>query len=219
MIKGEYKMGLFDNVGNLFDMFTSGNNKEQETLANRAGVDQSEFSKIASVGLPMLLQRINRNTNDEAGNNSFNTALRQHEDYDRYSSINDLSANVDPQDGQNILDHVFGNKDNVANEISNKRGVSSKSVISVLSVLAPIVMKYFAHQKKTNNLDNRGLQNETTNVINQLRNSFTGDSNRASNHGGLLDSFFGGSNNNEQSNRTNQKDDDSLLDNVKDLFS
>lgn len=212
-------MGLFDNAGNLFDMFVSGNNREQETLANRAGVDQSEFSKIASVGLPMILQRINRNTNEESGNDSFNAALKQHEDFDRYSSINDLSANVDPQDGQKILDHIFGNKDNVVNEISNKRGTSSQSVISVLSVLAPVVMKYFADRKKTNNLDNRGLQNETTNVLNTLRNSFTNDSQSVTNHGGLLDSFFGGQDDNSDlSKRNSQEDGDSLLDNVKDFF-
>lgn len=212
-------MGLFDNAGNLFDMFVSGNNREQETLANRAGVDQSEFSKIASVGLPMILQRINHNTNEESGNDSFNAALKQHEDFDRYSSINDLSANVDPQDGQKILDHIFGNKDNVVNEISNKRGTSSQSVISVLSVLAPVVMKYFADRKKTNNLDNRGLQNETTNVLNTLRNSFTNDSQSVTNHGGLLDSFFGGQDDNSDlSKRNSQEDGDSLLDNVKDFF-
>ncbi|MGO4938328.1 DUF937 domain-containing protein [Fundicoccus sp. Sow4_H7] len=197
-------MGLFDNVGNLMNLFTSDNTREKETLANRAGVDQSEFSKIASLGLPMILQGINRNTNDEAGNESFNAALKQHEDVDRYSSLEELSANVDKEDGNKILNHIFGNNDNVVNGLSNNLGFSSQSINSVLSVLAPMVMKFFADRKKTQGLNNQDIQRETTNIADQLSGQVSNFTNGNNDLGGILDSFLGGADTNRtSSNRAN----------------
>src|SRR5699024_11508349 len=112
-------MGLFDQTTNLFDMFVSNDqSEEQKTLANRAGLSSSDFSKVAALGLPAILQGINRNTNDEAGNEAFNSALKQHEDVDQYQSIKQLSSDVDTQDGDNILGHIFWNKDGVTKCIS-----------------------------------------------------------------------------------------------------
>lgn len=218
--KGDFNMGLFDNVGNLMDLFTSDNNREKATLANRAGVDESEFSKIASVGLPMILQGINRNTNDEAGNESFNAALKQHEDVDRYSSIDELSANVDKEDGNKILDHIFGNRNNVVNGLSNNFGFSSSSISSVLSVLAPMVMKFFADRKRTNGMDNRDMQRETTNIADQLMSQVNNFGDGNNNVGGILDSFLGGADSNRRaSNRANDNDNDGgIIDSVKDFF-
>lgn len=213
-------MSLFDNATNLFDMFVSNDkSKEQETLANRAGLSTSDFSKVAALGLPAILQGINRNTNDEAGNESFNSALKQHEDVDQYNSINELSSTVDTNDGDNILSHIFGNKDGVTNRISNTVGLSSGSVKKVLVLLAPIVMKYFADRKKSNNLDKRGVQQETGNVIGQLTESvqsYNKNNSSPLDIGGMLGGLFGNDSNKDTTSST--KEDDSLLDNVFDMF-
>ncbi|MBZ6527882.1 DUF937 domain-containing protein [Aerococcaceae bacterium DSM 111021] len=213
-------MSLFDNATNLFDMFVSNDkSEEQETLANRAGLSTSDFSKIAALGLPAILQGINRNTNDEAGSESFNSALKQHEDVEQYSSINQLSSTVDTNDGDNILSHVFGNKDGVVNRISNTVGLSSGSVKKVLVLLAPIVMKYFADRKKKNNLDKTGVQQETGNVIGQLTESvqsYNKNNSSPLDIGGMLGGLFGNDSNKDTASST--KEDDSLLDNVFDMF-
>lgn len=213
-------MSLFDNATNLFDMFVSNDkSQEQETLANRAGLSTSDFSKVAALGLPAILQGINRNTNDEAGNESFNSALKQHEDVDQYNSINELSSTVDTNDGDNILSHIFGNKDGVTNRISNTVGLSSGSVKKVLVLLAPIVMKYFADRKKSNNLDKRGVQQETGNVIGQLTESvqsYNKNNSSPLDIGGMLGGLFGNDSNKDTTSST--KEDDSLLDNVFDMF-
>lgn len=213
-------MSLFDNATNLFDMFVSNDkSEEQETLANRAGLSTSDFSKIAALGLPAILQGINKNTNDKAGNESFNSALKQHEDVDKYNSINELSSTVDTNDGDNILSHVFGNKDGVVNRISSASGLSSGSVKKVLVLLAPIVMKYFADRKKKNNLDKTGVQQETGNVIGQLTESvqsYNKNNSSPLDIGGMLGGLFGSNSNKDTKYST--KEDDSLLDNVFDMF-
>lgn len=213
-------MGLFDQATNLFDMFVSNDqSEEQKTLANRAGLSTSDFSKVAALGLPAILQGINRNTNDKAGNEDFNSALKQHEDVDQYQSIKQLSSEVDPQDGDNILGHIFGNKDGVTNRISNTVGLSSSDVKKVLVLLAPIVMKYFADRKKEKNLDNTGVQQETGSILGQLSNSVKNYSKNNSNSfdmGGILGGLFG--NDSSKGTTDTKQEDDGLLDNVLDMF-
>ena len=213
-------MGLFDQATNLFDMFVSNDqSEEQKTLANRAGLSSSDFSKVAALGLPAILQGINRNTNDEAGNEAFNSALKQHEDVDQYQSIKQLSSDVDTQDGDNILGHIFGNKDGVTNRISNTVGLSSADVKKVLVLLAPIVMKYFADRKKEKNLDNTGVQQETGSILGQLSNSVKSYSKNNSNSfdmGGILGGLFG--NDSSKGTTDTKQEDDGLLDNVLDMF-
>lgn len=213
-------MGLFDQATNLFDMFVSNDqSEEQETLANRAGLSSSDFSKVAALGLPAILQGINRNTNDEAGNEAFNSALKQHEDVDRYQSIKQLSSDVDTQDGDNILGHIFGNKDGVTNRISNTVGLSSADVKKVLVLLAPIVMKYFADRKKEKNLDNTGVQQETGSILGQLSNSvksYSKNNSSSFDMGGILGGLFG--NDSSKGTTDTKQEDDGLLDNVLDMF-
>lgn len=213
-------MGLFDQATNLFDMFVSNDqSEEQETLANRAGLSSSDFSKVAALGLPAILQGINRNTNDEAGNEAFNSALKQHEDVDQYQSIKQLSSDVDTQDGDNILGHIFGNKDGVTNRISNTVGLSSADVKKVLVLLAPIVMKYFADRKKEKNLDNTGVQQETGSILGQLSNSvksYSKNNSSSFDMGGILGGLFG--NDSSKGTTDTKQEDDGLLDNVLDMF-
>lgn len=56
-------MGLFDNVGTLLDLFVDNDQAaEKETLAKRADVSKSDFGKVAAVGLPAILQALQRNS-------------------------------------------------------------------------------------------------------------------------------------------------------------
>ena len=151
-------MGLFDNVGNLVDLLLQDDQRpETRTLANRAEVDTSDFSKIAALGLPAILQGISRNTQDDVGLDSFNQALNRHQDVGNYQSIDQLTQAVDSQDGDKILGHVFNNKQSLFDRISKSAGVSNSSVQRVLTLLAPIVLKYLADRKNTHQLDKRGV--------------------------------------------------------------
>lgn len=101
-------MALFDNIGSLMNtLMQPDDHEETKNLANKAGVDTTDFAKIASIGLPLLLQGMNRNNKDQVGLESFNQALKQHQERNNYDSFNQFSRNVDPQDGDKIVGHVF----------------------------------------------------------------------------------------------------------------
>lgn len=159
-------MSLFNNIGSLMSTLMQPNdNEETQDLANKAGVDRNDFAKIAFVGLPLILQGMNRNSQSKKGLNSFNQALDQHEERNNYDSFNQFSKNIDPQNGDKILGHVFNNeKDDVSNSLAERLGVNPSIVKKTLAVLAPIAIKYVFDCKKEQNLDDQGVQQETQNL-------------------------------------------------------
>lgn len=214
-------MGLFDNVGNLVDLLLQDDQRpETRTLANRAEVDTSDFSKIAVLGLPAILQGISRNTQDDVGLDSFNQALNRHQDVGNYQSVDQLTQAVDSQDGDKILGHVFNNKQSLFDRISNSAGVSNSSVQRVLTLLAPIVLKYLADRKNTHQLDKRGVRHETDNLLEQVNHSvreYGRSLTQQDKTGGFLDGIL---NRDGKSNDTRPLNDenDGLLDDLLDLF-
>ncbi|WP_338486805.1 hypothetical protein [Ruoffia tabacinasalis] len=55
-------MSLFNDIGNLMGtLMQPDQHEEGKNLASKAGVDTNDFAKIASIGLPLLLQGMNRN--------------------------------------------------------------------------------------------------------------------------------------------------------------
>ncbi len=210
-------MSLFDNIGSLMTtLMQPDQHEESQQLANRAGVDKSDFAKIASVGLPLILQGMNRNNQDPQGLESFNQALNQHQERNNYQSFNEFSKNVDAQEGDKILNHVFSNeKEEVNNSLANQLGINSDTVKKTLAVLAPIAIKYLADRKREQNLDPQGIQRETEKLTREAAmKAREPNANQPSGVegllGNLLSSFTDSSN--------NQKENKGLLGNLTDLF-
>ena len=206
-------MGLFDNVSNLVNLFVDDKKTpETKNLANRADVSSFDFGKIASLGLPAILKGIQRNSQDEAGLDSLNNALDQHQDVQKYQSVEELSQNVDPQEGDKILGHVFKDKDSIIDRIADSVGMSPAAVKRVLVLLAPVVLKYLADQKKSKNLDKQQLQKETSSIADSVTQTMADSS-----HGGILGSLLGGLSSPDQKNDSDRKT--GILDDVfKKLF-
>lgn len=166
-------MSIFDNIGgNLLDLFINNERREDTTsMAQRADVDEKDFGKIIALGLPILLQAINRNNKDTQGLASFSQALDQHQDARQFNSFGELVNQVDTNDGDKILGHVFNNEQGIFDRIANTLGVTPGAVKRVLMLLAPIVLKYLADRKHSNKLDNAGVQQETGNIAEQMTRS------------------------------------------------
>ncbi|MGX7106486.1 DUF937 domain-containing protein [Hutsoniella sourekii] len=204
-------MALFDQIGSLVDMFTQGNQTQQDSqvLANRAGVDIKDLSKIAALGLPAILQGLNRNNQSQEGLDAFNQALNQHEqDIDRYSSSNDLANKVDEQDGDKILGHVFNDKQSIIDRIADTLGLEPAAVKRVLILLAPIVLKYLADQKRQGQLDADGVQKQTERLARQTSQQVEQDSS-------ILEQIFGS---NPAKQTTNDSQSGGLLGSIFDLI-
>ena len=207
-------MSLFNDIGSLMGTFMQPEqHEESKNLANKAGVDTNDFAKIASIGLPLLLQGMNRNNQSQQGLESFTQALNQHQERNNYDSFNQFSKNVDPQDGDKIVGHVFNNKqENVNNSLADRLGVNPDTVKRTMAILAPIAIKYLADRKRQQNLDAQGVQKEIQNLtreaamqardynkndqansgglLGDLFSSFTDSSDEQKNDGGLLGSLF-----------------------------
>lgn len=210
-------MSLFDNMGSLMNTLMQPNDYEEtKNLANKAGVDTNDFAKIASIGLPLILQGMNRNNQSQEGLESFNQALNQHQERNNYDSFNQFSRNVDPQEGDKIVNHVFHNdKDDVSNSLAERLGVSQATVNKTLAILAPIAIKYLADRKRQQNLDAQGVQQETQNLTREAAMKARDfNKEQPSNSGGLLGDLLNGLT--DSSNK--EEKDTGLLGSLFDLF-
>ncbi|MGF3076724.1 DUF937 domain-containing protein [Facklamia sp. P12955] len=116
-----------------------GTNKKN--LANKAGLYLGVLGKIATIGLPIILTAINKKTQTLECLEFFNNALSKHEDINDYPSVDQLSENVDPQDRDKILAHVFEDKPTIFDCIANTLELSVNAVKRTLIVVAPLLLK------------------------------------------------------------------------------
>lgn len=211
-------MALFNDLGSLAGLFMQPNKTENKQLANRAGVDTNDFSKIATLALPLLLQGINKNNQSKEGLESFNQALTQHQTRNNYDSLDQFAQNVDTNDGDKIVNHVFSNNQSstVTSGLADRLGVSPQTVQRTLAVLAPLVLKYLADRKRENNLDAQAVQNETQNATTQVAKQVRDLNTTDGGSGGLLGGLLGGLMSNDDTNKDNK--DQGLLGDLFDLF-
>lgn len=156
-------MGLFDQAGNLIGMLTGQGGQSNDSLAKQANVSSADFGKIMTLGLPMIMKAINRNSQDQSGIDSLNQALNDHDKADQFESIDQAAEQVDQEDGDKILNHVFkdqNEKEGIIDKIAHALNMDTASVKRTLIVLAPMVLMYLAHRRKSNNVAEEDLGQE-----------------------------------------------------------
>lgn len=212
-------MALLNDLGSLVGMFMQPDQQDNKQLANRAGVDSGDFSKIAALGLPLLLQGINKNNQSKEGLASFNQALNQHQTRNNYDSLGQYAQNIDTNDGEKIVNHVFNNQGDVNSGLADRLGVSPQTVQRTLAVLAPLVLKYLADRKREQNLDSQAIQNETQNATTQVAQQVREYNKSDTQNKGLLGDLFSSFTNDNKTNTKDTKENDSgLLGDLFDLF-
>lgn len=112
-------------------------------IASQFGIDESTAQQAVSQALPGLLGGMAVNASDEEGAGKLTAALKKHEG----ARIDTLSS-VDTADGEKIVNHVLGDKQEaVALALGEQGGGGLGNLIQkLLPVLAPIVMAYLANQ-------------------------------------------------------------------------
>lgn len=116
-------------------------------LANRLGTDEETASEALVAALPALLARLQDNASSQQGAASLASALQQHNnDLARGSQVN--LSQVDTQDGNNILRHVFGDqRQDVTRQLAGNTNKASSGLLdSLLPMLAPIAMSFISNQ-------------------------------------------------------------------------
>jgi hypothetical protein len=145
-----------------------GNPEVLDQLGKTVGANPEQVQKVAQLGLPTLLEALNRNAGTPEGAQALAGALEQHQD----ANVDDLAGflqNVDTQDGANILQHVLSDKSGrVQNNLARQTGLDGSQVSGLLQQFAPLLLGLLGNQKKEENLDAAGVAGLTSQLTNTL---------------------------------------------------
>lgn len=128
-------------------------------IADSTGTDSTKTSSVLTMGLPVLMKALERNSTSEEGTKGLMSALDNKHDGSILDNLGGLfnggvNENV-LQDGAGILRHILGGKQNgIAQVIGQKVGLDAASVNNILKIAAPILMGILGKQKKENSLEN-----------------------------------------------------------------
>ena len=160
-------MGLFENFGNALDIFTNTKQEDVDAIAEKAGISSSKVSSILAAGLPLILKAINRNNQTDEGLSSFDKALNDHANDKSYGSVKDYvngRTAADEEDGDKMLGHVFQDKESIIDRLAQTFDIEPAAVKRVLILLVPVLMSYFAKEKKDKNLSPEEVKKHTEEV-------------------------------------------------------
>ena len=112
-------------------------------IASKFGIDEATATQAVKQALPGLLGGMAVNASSEEGAGKLTAALKKHEG----AEIANLDE-VDTNDGQKIVNHVLGDKEqDVARALGSQGGGGLGDLVGkLLPVLAPIVMAFLAKQ-------------------------------------------------------------------------
>lgn len=130
-------------------------------VSSQLGMSKTEASSAIGVAVPAILAGLAKNSQSSSGAESLSKALESKHDGSLLDNIGSIlqgqTASVQ-QDGNGILDHIFGaNKGAIEKGVAAKSGLSMQQVGPLLSMLAPIVMAYVGKEKKQSNTNAGGL--------------------------------------------------------------
>ena len=126
-------------------------------VAGSTGNDTNKTSSVLTMALPVLMKAMQRNAATPQGAEGLMGAIQGKHDGSILDNLGGLfggGVNDDvKQDGQKILGHVLGAKQNgVEKIIGEKSGLDAGSVANILKVAAPILMGVLGNQAKQQNV-------------------------------------------------------------------
>jgi hypothetical protein len=129
------------------------------TLASKIGVDPDKAKSAIGAALPTIVSALAKNTKSDEGAAKLDKALDEHD-----AGIASKLAVAAPDllsEGQKILGHVFGKKQQTAEKEVAKAASSSGFDVSkvgdLLATLAPLVLSALNQKKKEEGLDAKGM--------------------------------------------------------------
>ncbi|MDD4362663.1 MAG: DUF937 domain-containing protein [Atribacterota bacterium] len=153
----------------------SGNSSALKQLNKKVDAEPEKVEKAVQISIPMLMEALNRNTNNPQGAQSLAKALDQHQN-DNVDNLEKFLQNVDMADGSKILEHIFSNKNQtVQNSLSKTTGLQQDQIGSILASLAPMLLGFLGNQKKAQNLDADGISNLTSSLSQNLQKNTGGN--------------------------------------------
>ncbi|NTW73173.1 MAG: DUF937 domain-containing protein [Eubacteriaceae bacterium] len=131
-------------------------------LSKSVNAKPDQVKKLTQIGIPTLIEALNRNSNTPQGAQALNGALERHKD-DKVDDLSDFLQKVDKDDGAKILKHVLGGKNQaIQTNLAKQSGMDTSQVMGLLSTLAPLILGALGNKKKQDNLDASGVSGLTS---------------------------------------------------------
>ncbi|CAM1367198.1 conserved hypothetical protein [Tenacibaculum litoreum] len=129
-------------------------------VAGSTGQDTNKTSSVLTMALPVLMKAMQRNAATPQGAESLKSALNKHDGgiLDNLGDLFNGGVNSDVlQDGNKILGHVLGSKQQgVEKVIGQKAGMDTSAVADILKTAAPILMGLLGKQSRQENINSAG---------------------------------------------------------------
>ena len=165
-----------------------------DDIAEKFGVSREEATQAVKEGGAVLLGGLAKNAESTDGSAAIEQALGKHDGFSGAASIDD----IDTADGEKIVNHVLGGeKQNVANALTNEPKTAGIDFAKLLPILAPIVMGLIANGQKKSDGSGGGIGD----ILGGLLGGGNGNASGGSGGGlgdilGGLGGLFGGGNGN-----------------------
>lgn len=118
------------------------------SVARMLNIEESKAKWVVSAAVPLMIAALNYNAKNKNQASNIDNALSQHSG-GILGNLSGLLSGGASEDGNKIIGHIFGNNTGFVTEnLSQKSGLSSSQVGTVLSVLAPVVMGYLGQEKQ-----------------------------------------------------------------------
>jgi len=129
-------------------------------VSNETRQPADKTASVISMALPLLMGAMKRNASTPQGAAGLLSALDNKHDGGLLDNLSGFfGGGVDDSqkvDGLGILGHVLGgSQDNVVGALSQKSGMDSGAVMSILSTVAPLILGYIGKQKRQQNVSSQ----------------------------------------------------------------
>ena len=149
-------------MSGLLDLLNSPMGKQLISgVAGQSGQSEGNTANILSMAMPLLMGAMKKNASTPEGAAGLMSALNGKHSGGILDNLGGLfEGGVDQSvmdDGNGILGHLLGGKQSqVENAISEKSGVDSGSIGTILKMAAPLIMGYLGKQTSQNNVSDQG---------------------------------------------------------------
>jgi hypothetical protein len=144
-----------------------GDKETLEKLGGSIGGRTEDVEKVAKMGIPALLQALEKNAKSKEGAESLAKALEQHKD-DEVEDVKGFLSNVDTDEGDKILQHILGGKkQTLQNNLAKQTGINSSEVSQILTKIAPLLLGALGKEKNQRGVDSSGIDGMLQGLIEQ----------------------------------------------------
>lgn len=138
-----------------------GDEKILSEMGNKVGARPDEVKRAATLGVPTLVEAIDRNAREEGKRASLAKALEDHES-DDVENLEGFINRMDVSEGDRMVGHILGDrKMNVENNIATNSKMGIGQVSGLMSMLAPILIGMLANKKKEQNVSRENIPDLT----------------------------------------------------------